>query len=380
MAAVTQSRLQTDVFLAACDICRQTRPLVSHRLLTERFEKTGMALLKKNGLVAAENLKFISVPQGDDEVEAEIVFRGDKKSGYWGENGWVSVHPDDLRQYSLDLPWLLRWIAEGLGISKRVMPRELMSDHVWSIGDAAFGKSSIPVFFARHLRTDDIVDVLLKEIKSVHKGKKVSLDRRQKALFAFFHEIDQTLDIVAREAGFLGDVARFIPVLPQNLDPVQKVSGAMLAARKVLDQAFQQSFFLTGINDDGGDFFLSASDKGFHPSLAADQIIVLALRLGSAGRHRDGAFHPHFRHVDRNVVENLLVADTRVQDIDPLNGDHLDFRDGFSLTLRHATSSISRSAIRKNGSSVSKRYASSAKWLFSARRIFGFSMSSAGKR
>jgi len=173
MAAVTQSRLQTDVFLAACDICRQTRPLVSHRLLTERFEKTGMALLKKNGLVAAENLKFISVPQGDDEVEAEIVFRGDKKSGYWGENGWVSVDPDDLRQYSLDLPWLLRWIAEGLGISKRVMPRELMSDHVWSIGDAAFGKSSIPVFFARHLRTDDIVDVLLKEIKSVHKGKKV---------------------------------------------------------------------------------------------------------------------------------------------------------------------------------------------------------------
>lgn len=173
MTAVTQSRLQTDIFLAACDICRQTRPLVSHRLLTERFGKTGAALLKKNGLVAAENLKFISVPQGDDEVEAEIVFMGDKKSGYWGESGWVTVDPDDLRQYALDLPWLLRWVAGGFGISKRITPRELLSGHVWSVGDATFGKSSVPIFFSRHLRTDDAIDILLKEIKSAHKGKKV---------------------------------------------------------------------------------------------------------------------------------------------------------------------------------------------------------------
>lgn len=173
MAVVTQQRLQTDVFLAACDICRQPSPLVSHRLLTERFGKTGAALLKKNGLATAENLKYLSVPQGDDEVDAEIVFLGDKKSGYWGENGWVKVDPNDLRQYALDVPWLLRWIAGGFGISKRVTPRELLSGHAWSVGGATFGKSSVPIFFARHLRSDDTVDVLLKEIKSAHKGKKV---------------------------------------------------------------------------------------------------------------------------------------------------------------------------------------------------------------
>ena len=173
MAAVTQSRLQTDIFLAACDICCQARPLVSHRLLTEKFGKTGTALLKKNGLTATENLKYLSVPQGDDEVDVEIVFLGDKKSGYWGENGWVKVDPNDLRQYALDVPWLLRWVAGGFGISKRVTPRELLSGHAWSVGDATFGKSSVPVLFARHLRSDDTVGVLLKEIKSAHKGKKV---------------------------------------------------------------------------------------------------------------------------------------------------------------------------------------------------------------
>ncbi len=173
MPAVTQQRLQTDVFLAACDICRQPRPLVSHRLLADRFGKTGMALLKKNGLCAAENLKYLSVPHGDDEVEAEIVFLGDKKSGYWGDNGWVAVDPDDLRQYALDIPWLLRWIAGGFGISKRVTPRELLSGHVWGLGDATFGKSTVPIFFARHLRTDEAVNALLQEIKSAHRGKKI---------------------------------------------------------------------------------------------------------------------------------------------------------------------------------------------------------------
>lgn len=173
MAAATQQRLQTDVFLAACDICRQTRPLVSYRLLMERFGKTGAALLKKNGLAAAENLKYLSVPQGDDEIDAEIVFLGEKKSGYWGESGWIAVDPDDLRQYALDLPWLLRWVAGGFGISKRVAPRELLSGHIWSVGDATFGKSAVPVFFARHLRTDETVNTLLQEIKSAHRGKKI---------------------------------------------------------------------------------------------------------------------------------------------------------------------------------------------------------------
>lgn len=173
MAAVTQQRLQTDVFLAACDICRQPRPLVSHRALTERLGKAGMALLKKNGLAAAENLKYLSVPQGDEEVEAEIVFRGDKKSGYWSESGWVDVDPNDLRQYALDMPWLLRWVAGGFGISKRIVPRELLSGRVWSIGDATLGKSAVPIFFARHLSSDDAVDALLKEIKSAHKGKRI---------------------------------------------------------------------------------------------------------------------------------------------------------------------------------------------------------------
>ena len=173
MPAATQQRLQTVVFRAACDICHQPQPLISYRVLTDRFDKTGAALLKKNGLLPADNLRYVSAPQGDDEVEAEIVSMGGGKFGYWSDNGWVAVDPDDLRQYALDIPWLLRWIAGGFGISKRIAPRELLSGHVWGLGDAIFGKSTVPIFFARHLRTDEAVNALLQEIKSAHRGKKI---------------------------------------------------------------------------------------------------------------------------------------------------------------------------------------------------------------
>jgi hypothetical protein len=41
------------------------------------------------------------------------------------------------------------------------------------LGDATFGKSAVPVFFARHLRTDEAVNAVIQEIKSAHKGKKI---------------------------------------------------------------------------------------------------------------------------------------------------------------------------------------------------------------
>jgi hypothetical protein len=79
MPPVIQQRLQTAVFLAACDICCQPQPLISHRMLADRFEKTGIALLKKNGLLPADNLRYVSAPQGDDEVGSGDRIHGRRK-------------------------------------------------------------------------------------------------------------------------------------------------------------------------------------------------------------------------------------------------------------------------------------------------------------
>jgi hypothetical protein len=234
MPVITQQRLQTNVFLAACDICCQPQPLVSHRALMERFGKTGAALLKKSGLSPIENLRYLSVPQGDDEVDAEIVFLGGKKHGYWGESGWVEVDSNDLRQYVLDVSWFLRWIADGFGISKRVAPRELLSGHVWGVGDAIFGKSTVPIFFVRHLRSDEAVNALLQEIKSAHRGKRVvvlSTAANDCARVAEHATVLSLPDILEQTEYFKIDLARTQALLSGGAAPADGFSNGFRNAR-----------------------------------------------------------------------------------------------------------------------------------------------------
>lgn len=173
MPVVTQTRLQTSVFLAACGICSQPQPMVSHGILHSHFGKPGAALLKKGGLEPAANLNSVSAPNGDEDMEVDVVAMGNGKFGYWGDAGWVEIDPDLLRQYSLSFIWFLRWISDSLQISKRVDAKEILSNRVWFIGDAKFDRQTIPVFFARQIQSSQVIGALRQELKAAHKGKAV---------------------------------------------------------------------------------------------------------------------------------------------------------------------------------------------------------------
>jgi hypothetical protein len=173
MPVVTQTRLQTSVFLAACGICSQPQPMVSHGILHSHFGKPGAALLKKGGLEPAANLNSVSAPNGDEDIEVDVVAMGNGKFGYWGDAGWVEIDPDLLRQYSLSFIWFLRWISDSLQISKRVDAKEILSNRVWFIGDAKFDRQTIPVFFARQIQSSQVIGALRQELKAAHKGKAV---------------------------------------------------------------------------------------------------------------------------------------------------------------------------------------------------------------
>jgi hypothetical protein len=223
MPVVTQTRLQTSVFLAACDICRQPQPLISHRMLESRFGKQGKALLQKGGLQPTDNLRYVSAPQGDDDIEAEVVMLGEGKFGYWGDAGWVAVDPDDLRQYALDLPWFLRWVANGFQIPKRVNPREVLADHVWLIGDGKFGRQTIPIFFVRHLSSSDALKALRREIRSAYKGKTTIV--LTPAVNDDIAELPRELTVIS-----LPDVVEEAEFFKINTDRVQSLLGNISAA------------------------------------------------------------------------------------------------------------------------------------------------------
>ncbi len=173
MPVVHQQRLRKSFVLAACEICGQPLPLVSHSVMEDRLGAEGKALLQKGGLKPVENLQSIVVPQGDDLVDVGVVSAGGGKFRYWGETGWVGVDVDDLRQYTLNMPWFMRWVANAFDIPDRVDPRDVLAGNVWMIGEWKMGRQSVPIFFARHLRSKEAIEALRTEIRSAHKGKKV---------------------------------------------------------------------------------------------------------------------------------------------------------------------------------------------------------------
>ncbi len=70
--------------------------------------------------------------------------------------GMVPVEDDVLRRFRLQMPWLLGWIVEHLGLGAGGRPVDLVSDRLWDLGDVWLGerkgdKRRTAIYFARRL-------------------------------------------------------------------------------------------------------------------------------------------------------------------------------------------------------------------------------------
>src|SRR6202040_1369834 len=145
---------------------------------------------------------------------------------------------------------------------------------------------------------------------------------------------------------------------------MQQVDCAMLTTSEVFHQAHDQAILDVGIDDESRNFVLAQRLVGFEPSLTAHEVVAWTVRVGPAGDSYR-LLQPKFAHVRNDFLEDFLVADSRIDHGDAINGNHFNGL-GFLGSL-HATSIISARAVKpKNASSVSKRLASSNTPLSSA--------------
>lgn len=71
---------------------------------------------------------------------------------------------NDLLRVEPKLDWLLKRLAQALTISRSVMPREILKNHAWFIGDTGYGSKLRRVIFARGLASPAVMKNLLLEM------------------------------------------------------------------------------------------------------------------------------------------------------------------------------------------------------------------------
>jgi hypothetical protein len=135
-------------------------PEVSGAVVSDRFPAAGLRLVGCGALREVANAFTVTCRACDADHSAEVEFDA-SVHGYrhfCPEAGWVKVESEDLKQYLLDVSWLLRQIARAMKIRSDVEPRCLVDDVLWDLGDAWIRKRNIAVLFGRRLNHGDNLD------------------------------------------------------------------------------------------------------------------------------------------------------------------------------------------------------------------------------
>jgi len=173
MSIVTKSRIQQSTFQIACKVCEHPDAKIVHSLLYRHFGKHGIDLLNKNALRPIANLKSISVPRGDDEIEAEIINIGDGKFAYWSDGGWEAVGYNDIKQYQLDFEWMLHWLKSMLQMPAGNISKSLAEERVWSLGDIKLKNKKAHVIFVRRPRSKNVMRSLNDNLREKYRNKPI---------------------------------------------------------------------------------------------------------------------------------------------------------------------------------------------------------------
>ena len=167
MPIVTKFHLPKESFLFACGICEQGNPSAIHDVI-EDFGVVGQKLVELNAFIISTK-DWVE----DNRRNYKMVKYQNNRPGYFDkDNNFIAVSYEAIRNYQLNLQWLINIIADNLEIAKQYPPASIVDDFLWRIGDIKL-KTEVPVFFARRLFHYDIFAKIyhaLERIEGINQG------------------------------------------------------------------------------------------------------------------------------------------------------------------------------------------------------------------
>lgn len=159
-------RLSKESFLFACKICEQDDPSITYntaQLFSHRINRLILLNAFKVG-----SLKYLT---NDHGYYHELSYKGNKPGYIDHDNQFIEVSELDIKNYNLDLRWIVKTIANDIQTSNGSLIEEIIPDILWQIGFVNLNRK-IPVFFARRIKQEEIY----LQIKDVLNKRKSSTD------------------------------------------------------------------------------------------------------------------------------------------------------------------------------------------------------------
>ena len=131
------------------------------------------------------------------------------------------------------------------------------------------------------------------------------------------------------------DVLLVVALIPQLLNADQQLQRAEFAPCDVLRQAHDEGRFVVDVHHHRGDFLVAERLEGLETPLTADEQVMLAI-IPRARRHDDRLFQADALDVADDLFEHAAVALAWIENLDPVQRDHPQFRVAMLFVLVHA--------------------------------------------
>ncbi len=162
MNAVVQKQIPKNTFGLICTICEQDEPIISQRLFPY-FKNRGSKKLLSLG-VMEDLLNSNTCPdyRGDDYA---VTYK-DNMPGFYKNDVWQEVSYDHIRMHRLKIDSLVSIIRKDLDVES--VHEEIIKDYFFRIGTLKVNKRDVPIFFARRIQFQKILEEVYNAITKRH--------------------------------------------------------------------------------------------------------------------------------------------------------------------------------------------------------------------
>lgn len=167
MSAVIQKQIPKNTFGLICTICEQDEPILSHRLLPYFKNRGSKKLLDLGVMENAANSNTCPDHKGDDYP---ITYK-DNIPGFYKNDVWHQVSYDNIKMYRLNINSLISIISKDLAVEYD--HEVIIKDFFYRIGTLKISKTNVPIFFARRIQFQKILEDIYNAINKrsgINKG------------------------------------------------------------------------------------------------------------------------------------------------------------------------------------------------------------------